>query len=523
MINKLPKTTLVAIFVAALCFAQEAPPKLAVYVSGASGGINKSLGGKLLSAMSQSGKYSEIADPVLFQNELANSGRDEVAYIAQAAKRHGAEYVCVVGMTEALGAHSITARLAKVSDLQIIKTGTTDRALRSLDDLTAVSNELARQLLPPGSYVPSAPPSVFADAGMAVAGKEVPPDAQPASAGQCDKKYNLNEVLFKVKDGFPAKLKDCSSTLAKDMLNPFGGKKLEPKSFMTQCAVDGIKNELPDGFPNKDKIVGSLTNFIQGLMNAASAGGSLDPKKLVSAIGSMNIGDLLGDIKKLANNECVVDEPYEPPEEGDDEAEDGDDGPRKKKSSVSFGIRAGMNFSHTYAEYSYTKQSSYASGGGSTGGDYRDILGMQAGLVVDFAVSNWFHLQPGLMYIQKGMGYEHEGYSYDEITFHYLELPLLLSLKFSAFRLNAGPYLGFCLAGDNRYAEFLDIGLSTGVGFDIGMFYIGAFYNYGFGGGSHGYDYDGPVDGSGIGNFSTRYSLRSVYNRTLGINLGINL
>jgi len=514
------KLALAALFSLSLCFAQEAPPKLAVYVSGASGGINKSLGSKLLSAMSQSGKYAEIADPALFQNELVSSGKDDMASIAQTAKRHGAEYVCVVGMTEAFGAHSISARLVKISDLQVLKSGTTDRALKSFDDLTAVSGELARQLLPQGSYAPPPAAPVFADGGK----EEAPVDAPPAPAGpkECDKTYNLNELIFKIKDGFPVKLKDCSSTLAKDMLTPasFGGHKLEPKSFLTQCAVDGVKKELPEGFPNLDKIIGSLTNFMQGIMNAALAGGAVDPKKLLSAVASMDIMGLVNDVKKLAADECIVDEPYDPPAApaGSDE-----DDEKKEKSSVSFGIRVGMNFSHTYAEYSYTEQSSNMGSSGNTGGDYGDILGMQVGFVVDFAVTDWFHIQPGLMYIQKGMGYEHKGYSYEEITFHYLELPLLLSLKFSAFRLNAGPYLGFCLAGDNRYAEFLDIGLSTGVGFDIGMFYIGAFYNYGFGGGSHGYDdYEGPVVyGSGIGNF--RYSLHSVYNRTLGFNLGINL
>ncbi|MDR2554413.1 MAG: hypothetical protein LBC64_03195, partial [Fibromonadaceae bacterium] len=186
----------------ALCFAQNTPERLAVYVSGASGGINKSLGSKLLSSMSQSGRYAEIADPALFQSELASSGKDDMVSVAQAAKRHGAEYVCVVSMTEAFGAHSITARLAKVSDLQIIKTGTTDRALRSLDDLTAVSNELARQLLPPGSYAPPTAPAALAVAPAVVAGKEAPVDASPApadvpvvaSTGECDKKYNLNEL-----------------------------------------------------------------------------------------------------------------------------------------------------------------------------------------------------------------------------------------------------------------------------------------------------------------------------------------
>ncbi|MDR2555294.1 MAG: PorT family protein [Fibromonadaceae bacterium] len=487
----------------ALCFAQEAPPKLAVYVSGASGGINKSLGSKLLSAMSQSGSYTQIADPALLQDELASSSKGDLAYIAQTAKRHGAEYVCVVSMTEAFGAHSITARLARVSDLQIIKTGTTDRALRSLDDLTAVSNELARQLLPPGNYTLPTAPATLAVAPTVVAGKEAPADTMAAPAGpkgECDKKYNLNELIYKIKDRFPTKLKDCSSTLAKDMLNPFG-KKLEPKSFMTQCTIDGIKNELPEGFPNKDKIVGSLTDFMQGIMNAAMAGGSVDPKKLLSAVASMDIMRLVSDVKKLAADECVVDEPYEPPAAptGGDEEEKKEKG----KSMVSFGIRAGANFSHTYAEYTVRAHAddygeSFIPKSGS--GNYGDILGIQAGFVVDFAVSDLFHIQPGLMYIQKGMEDGNgEGY-----LVPYIELPLLLSFKLDALRLNVGPYYGWHLFGS-------DIGLSTGIGFDIGMFYIGAFYDYGF---------FNVAAIRQIYNDDNKYKL---YNRTFGLNLGINL
>jgi len=473
---RLAKAAFAAAFGFAICFAQNTPEKLAVYVSGASdAGVNKSLGSKLLYAMSQSNVYAEIADPAVFQSELAASGKGDIAYIAQAAKRHGADYVCVANVTEAFGAYSIAARLVRVSDLQVLKNGSADRPLRSFDDIAAVSSELARQLLPPGSYVPPAPIA-----------------AAPAAAPKhCDKKYNINEVLFKVNDGFPAKLKDCSSKLAKDMLSPFG-KKLEPKSFMMQCSVDGVKSELPAGFPGMDKIVGSLTNFVQGLLNSASAGGTLDPKKLVSSVGSMDISGLLNDLRKAAADDCVVDEPYEPPAS----ASAGREEKKEEKSSVSFGIRAGINRSHTYEEHE--DKDGYRTNSG--------ILGMQAGFVVDFAVNDWLHIQPGLIYIQKGMSMDW-GWGDDKVTAHYLELPLLLSFKFSVLRLNVGPYLG-CHMG--RHSDIfangaLDLGVSTGIGFDIGMFYIGAFYDYGF--------FD----------VSNRRSDYYLYNRTLGFNLGINL
>jgi hypothetical protein len=501
MSNALPKfITFAAVFGFALCFAQEPPGKLAVYVFGSSdGGINKSLGGKLLVAMSQSGNYAEISDPGAFQDELAMSGKGDIAYIAQAAKRYGADYVCAVSMTEAFGAYSIIARLARVSDSQVLKIGMADRFIGSQKDLTAVSKELSRQLLPAESYMPSLLYSSTADAATAYATEDAAP---PPAPKQCEKTYNKNELLFKVKNGFPAQLKDCSANLAKEMALaalPFGKKAapVEPKSFMKQCAVDGIKKELPPGFPNKDKIIGSLDNFMQGILNAASAGAGVDPKKLISAVGSMDINGLLSDVKKLASDECVVDEPYEPPSAQTGRGVSAKSKEKKsEESSVSFGIRAGINFSSAYVEYRY--EPLYGSGG-SRSGSFADILGMQAGFVVDFAASSWFHIQPGLMYIQKGM----EDSDGSGVTAHYLELPLLLSLKLSALRLSAGPYFGLCLTSDYGYFDGFDIGLSTGIGFDIGKFYIGAFYDYGF---------------SDMG-----YRYGQIYNRTLGFNLGINL
>jgi len=476
-----------------LCFAQEAPPKLAVYTSGAGdANVNRLLSSKLLAAMSQGGAYAAVADPGSFQDELAK-GKGDIAQISGTADRYGADYVCVVSIIEAFGAYSITARLLKVAGSQVAKTATADRALKSLDDLTAVSGELSRQLLPlaaaavipPAVAITTDPPAPPVDRVAA---------AKAAAREQCAQTYNINEILFNIKDGFPRQLKDCASKLAKDMLTPaaFGGKKLEPVSFMKQCPVDGIRNELPDGFPDADKLIGSVNNFVQSIMNTALAGASLDPKKLLSALGSMDINSLLSDVKKLKANACIVDEPYEPPDRQDYGEDEEDEEDEDGKSSVSFGIRVGMNFSHTYADIGYKS------------GAYDDILGMQAGFVLDIAATDWFHFQPGLMYIQKGMS---DGFFH--YTSHNLELPVLLSLKLAVLRLNAGPYVSVCLSGSKfSGCSDIDVGISTGLGFDIGMFYIGAFYDYGFFGA---YDY---VYG--------RYPIDS-YNRTLGLNLGVNL
>ena len=488
--------------VLSLAFAQEyTSERLAVYVYGANeAGINKSLSSKLLAAMSQSDLYSEIGDPVSFQDELAKNNKSDLASIIQIAKRYGSDYVCVVNITEVFGTHSITTRLVKIAGSHVVKTASTDRLLKSLEDITNVSNELARQLLPPSAVAthPPQPASVYPT--MLPVAEAVPPPPLPlpvavalapvATQKQCARTYNINALLLKIKEGFPAKLKDCSSILAQDMLNPFG-KKLEPKSFMMQCPIDEIKKELPDGFPNTDKILGSLTDFVQGLINSASAGGALDPKKLVSAVGSMNVDELLSEVKKQASGPCVVNEPYEPSVESAENTEESDSD-EEDKSALSFGIRAGFNLSRTHAEYS---------GSGSKSGDYGDIGGMQLGFLLDIPITDLFYIQPGLMYVQKGR--RDDGSK----TAHYIELPLLLSLKFSVFRLNAGPYFGYCLSSKSDvFDDGLDVGLSYGLGFDIGMFYIGTFYDYGL------------ADMS-----KDEVEHYRFYNRTLGFNLGINL
>jgi len=524
----LNKIVFMMAFGLAICFAQDAP--LAVYTSGSKDvGINKSLSNKLLATMVQSGIYVEIGDPGSFQDEIVRSGKNDLTSIIQTAKRYGADYVCAVSITEVFGTHSISARLIKIASSQVVKTGVVDRSLKSLGDLSTVSNELAKQLLPysvapvtspavavphsmpPQAYSPppqqnamppqtySLPPQQNAMPLQPVAPYSPPPSpfAPPmAVQGQCARMYNINELLSKIRDGFPTQLKDCSSKLAKDMLTPasFGGKTLEPKSFMIQCPIDGIKKELPEGFPDVNRVINSLTNFVQGIMNTAMAGAALDPKKLISAVSSMNVNELLNEIKSLSNNECVVDEPYAPPvaqhmenfEESSSSRESG-------RSVVSFGIRAGINTSYTYAEFDeFDSQGQYKSSGE---GDYNDIIGIQLGFVLDIAISRVFHLQPGFMYVQKGR---------DTIPAHYLEFPMLFSLKFSAFRVNAGPYIGICMDSDDWiYDDGLDAGFSMGVGFDIDRFYIGAFYDYGF------------ADMSSKDNYS-------FFNRTLGFNVGMN-
>jgi len=192
--------------------------------------------------------------------------------------------------------------------------------------------------------------------------------------------------------------------------------------------------------------------------------------------------------KKMPGVEKKEEPPPPPVEEVKDTV------PVKSDRFVSFGLRAGFNFSHVYTKY-YTNE-----------GTYDDIAGMQLGAVLDIAVAEWFHFLPGIMYIQKGMKDDRAKYSEEDITAHYFEIPWLLSIKSVVlpFRLNVGPYIGLCLASGDKNIFGSDLGFSGGFGFDIEKFYVGMFYDYGF------------VDMGGKKGYS-------FYNRSLGFNLGYNL
>jgi hypothetical protein len=146
----------------------------------------------------------------------------------------------------------------------------------------------------------------------------------------------------------------------------------------------------------------------------------------------------------------------------------------KEKSIFSFGFRAGFNFSHSYL---------------NEPPELQKIPGPNGGFVLDIAASDWLHFQPGVMYIIKGDRDESDSHT-GQLS--YIEFPVMVSLKLSFLRLNAGTYV----SGGKGF----DWGLSYGFGFDIWNFYLGMFYDY------------------GIDNDHLWYN-----HRTLGFTLGYNL
>jgi len=354
--------------------------------------------------------------------------------------------------------------------------------------------------------------------------------AQPmlVAQKQCSKIYNIDEIVSKLNANFPGRLKDCSANVSKDAeANARLKRKAEKKdykAFMKQCAVDGIKKELPDDFTGTSKLLGSLENFMQNILNSASSAiGELDPKKLTSVLGETSLDGFLNDVKKsLGPDDCVASAPVvavvppaadpqlirfvpPPPPPPVAIAPPVPDASPAPKSEWYLGIRAGVNFSHLYATSKILVKDTNNVTGVITSeektvdGTYKDVLGFQLGMVVDIVPINLLHIQPGLMYILKGTGNNGES-----VRAHYIEVPLFLSLNVSIIRANVGPYLGMCLMSGNDKFFGPDFGLSFGLGADIGKFYLSALYDYGF------------INMSSNKNFK-------VYNRTIGLNIGVNL
>ncbi|MEZ4910124.1 MAG: porin family protein [Saprospiraceae bacterium] len=136
------------------------------------------------------------------------------------------------------------------------------------------------------------------------------------------------------------------------------------------------------------------------------------------------------------------------------------------------GVRAGLNFSSTNIEFA----------GISASTDSK--VGFHVGLVNDFMLSDKLTFRPGVLLSFKG------GKSDAESTnLTYIDIPLSLVYNFSGgdtgFFAEVGPYLGFLLAAKSEDVDIkdgyksLDLGLSLGLGYDLGSFLVGA--NYGLG------------------------------------------
>jgi len=154
--------------------------------------------------------------------------------------------------------------------------------------------------------------------------------------------------------------------------------------------------------------------------------------------------------------------------------------------SLKIGITAGLNVSNTTI--------------------YSDNIfkaGFQAGVVVDFGMSDKFSIIPELLFSQRGFknkhirGYDLEhpsGYLIDEpitSTLNYLQLPINAAYKFdlgndSKIIVFVGPYLGYILSANTNGAYVVikrsyrfDFGTNAGIGYQYEKIFVKLQYNQG--------------------------------------------
>lgn len=161
------------------------------------------------------------------------------------------------------------------------------------------------------------------------------------------------------------------------------------------------------------------------------------------------------------------------------------------------GIRAGANLSNLSGDLKEESR-------------YENKIGFHAGLTYNIPViSNFFSVQPELLYSNKGFKYEdtelelptgdtfrREG----NMNYNYLELPVLARIKAGPLYVEAGPQASYLLSVNNNIKEYVngdrtssstterdkdglkdfELGYAAGVGLTTGNLSIGLRYNGSF-------------------------------------------
>ncbi|MFZ1677797.1 MAG: porin family protein [Saprospiraceae bacterium] len=144
------------------------------------------------------------------------------------------------------------------------------------------------------------------------------------------------------------------------------------------------------------------------------------------------------------------------------------------QSEPKVGVRAGVLFSNQDFK------------SGSLDINTKAKLGLDVALVADFPVGEVLNISPEFHWLQKGAKIEDISGPDITATFNYLEVPVLVKLKFGTdvgFSVFAGPSFGYLIdASDditlNDYKK-IEIGIHAGAGIALGPLVIDLRYLYG--------------------------------------------
>lgn len=157
----------------------------------------------------------------------------------------------------------------------------------------------------------------------------------------------------------------------------------------------------------------------------------------------------------------------------------------KGDRTTRLGLKGGVNLSNLYTDDADKQKA---------------LLGFNAGLFAKLPISKLIAIQPELYFITKGAEVTYNNpfvQGAAKFRYNYLEMPILVVVNVNEnFNIHAGPYAAFMLSGDVKnqnstslfdfeknintddYNRF-DVGLTAGVGIDIGAIGLGARYAYG--------------------------------------------
>ncbi len=157
---------------------------------------------------------------------------------------------------------------------------------------------------------------------------------------------------------------------------------------------------------------------------------------------------------------------------------------------VRFGIKGGLNVSQLYVKRPDVQ-------------DENIKLGLHAGLFMKAPLSDFFALQPELLYSNQGAKISYNGSNLlgiqgGEVRFNlnYVQLPVLAVITAGPISFQAGPYIAYLASAnikdlkddqttglqrtlDKSDFKSFDYGLAGGLAVDVQGFQLGARYNYG--------------------------------------------
>jgi TolB-like protein len=128
--------------------------KVAVYIAGEKeSDINKVLGAKLVSAITQSPKFVAMERTNAFLKEMSKetnyqrSGNVDDNQLATLGKHFGVEYVCVADIMTSFGSKFLATRLINVETAMIIATSEKDLASEDIPSIIKITADIATELL----------------------------------------------------------------------------------------------------------------------------------------------------------------------------------------------------------------------------------------------------------------------------------------------------------------------------------------------------------------------------------------